>query len=49
MSETKHYAKECLIAMELGIAWEHYEMDELHDVIVNKIKAIRSKLKKLEK
>ena len=46
---TKNYAKECLIAMELGIMYTDYEMDELHDVIINKIKSIMFKLKKSEK
>jgi hypothetical protein len=36
---TKYYAKECLIAMELDIRWQDYEMDELHDVIINTIKS----------
>jgi hypothetical protein len=45
---TKHYAKECLIAMELGIDFKRYEMNELHDIIINKIKFITNKLKKSE-
>lgn len=45
---TKHYAKECLIAMELGIDFKRYEMNELHDIIINKIKFITNKLKNLE-
>jgi hypothetical protein len=49
MRETKDYAKECLIAMELGIDFKRYEMNELHDIIINKIKFITNKLKKLEK
>jgi len=46
---TKNYAKECLIAMELGITYTDYEMDELHEIIIKKIKRIKAERKKLFK
>ena len=45
---TKHYAKECLIAMELGIDFKRYEMNELHDIIINKIKDINNHVLKIK-